>query len=140
MAQLEITRGGKFFAKHMINTSKKCGAMSNRSYEYFVRICATDHKLTPEGFIINNEYIQEFFNRRFGKLARPYHAKSCEHLAIQAARELAYLVKLGGVVCQMVEVTIRGSNGARIMYRWEEGDASGHNCGISGCGETEETK
>lgn len=117
--ELYLQRSGRFNAKHMRNNAHKCGSMSSRIYSYTVKIRATDRVLTPEGFVMNNELVAEYFAERFGVHAAPWDAVSCENMARIAAREIGERVCGQGVDCQEVEVTITGSNGARITARWE---------------------
>lgn len=115
--EIELTRGGKFHATTMKDTPTKCGAMRNRSYAYAVRIEARDVHLSPEGFLLNNELVQEYFDTRFGHKAPKWEAFSCENMARTAASELCDQLLKSGIVVICVEVSLTGSNGAVIKAR-----------------------
>ena len=115
---IELTRAGKIHASTMIPNPTKCAAMRTKTYPYAVRIEATDKKLSPEGYIFNNERIQSYFDYRFGHLAKPWHAESCENMALTACHELAQIMLNEGIEVKCVECQILGSNGAKIRGIW----------------------
>jgi hypothetical protein len=115
---IKLTRSGRFHAKTMRPTPHKCAAMRTRTYPYWVSIQATDKQLTPEGFLINNERIAEYFDTRFGHKAPEWDAISCENMALIACRELASIMLNDGIDVQCVECQILGSNGAEIKGIW----------------------
>jgi hypothetical protein len=122
---LRLERSGKFnAATSMIPNRKKCGSMSSTVYSYTVRVEATDRRLTSDGFVLNNELIHEYFVGKFGVKASKWDAISCELMAMTAATELAKLICDQGVDCHQVDVSITGSNGARITATWMVGDAA----------------
>lgn len=112
--QVSIERNGQFHAVNMVPNPCKCAAMRTRNYKYFVRVNATDEKLTREGFVLNNEKIQEYFDSKFGKLAPKWNAISCERMALTAARELCTMLLATAITLHEVIVRIKGSNGAWI--------------------------
>jgi hypothetical protein len=117
--ELLLERSGRFnAAASMIPNNRKCGSMGSKVYSYAVRVEATDKKLTEEGFVLNNELIQAYFVGRFGAKAAKWDAISCELMARTAARDLFKQVCDGGADCQCVEVSITGSNGAKITAKW----------------------
>lgn len=115
---LVLERSGKFRASSMIPNRHKCGSMRSLVYTYAVRVEASSRHLTAEGFVLNNELIHEYFVGKFGVRAPRWNAVSCELMALTAASNLAALIQSQGVDCQRVEVSITGSNGARITARW----------------------
>lgn len=121
---VSLERNGQFRAVSMIPNPCKCAAMRTRNYKYFVRINATDTHLTKEGFVMNNETIQVYFDNRFGKLAKPWDAVSCERMAITAAKELCNLLLQQNVSLENVIVRIKGSNGAWIEALCQRGDVN----------------
>lgn len=120
METISLTRSGKFHARTMRANPNKCAAMRTRNYPYTVRIEATDRKLSPEGYLFNNERISEYFDTRFGHLAPAWDAVSCEHMALTACRELAQIMLNEGIDVQCVECLITGSNGAQIKGTWQK--------------------
>lgn len=115
---LSLERKGSFSAATMIDNPHKCGAMLNRDYNYRVRMTAKSTRLTPEGYLLNNEHVQEYFDSTFGEKAQPWEAISCERLAIACCEGLAELVRKYGIDLLMIEVAIEGSNGAIITASW----------------------
>jgi hypothetical protein len=116
--RVELTREGKIHATTMRPNQHKCAAMNTRTYPYWVRIEANANRLSPEGYLINNERIQSYFDSRFGHLAPEWDAVSCEHIVITACHELARIIKADGIEVMCVECTILGSNGAKIKAIW----------------------
>ena len=113
-----LSRKGLFQVPYMQHTPHQCGSMETRAYDYEVSIRADADELNPEGFIINNESIQEYFEKKYGTLASPWPADSCENLARVAAREIAILCRNAGTRVLCVECMLLGSNGAEIRARW----------------------
>lgn len=111
--EVAIERGGTFHAINMVPNSHKCAAMRTKRYSYFVKVWATDQRLTKEGFVLNNEHIQKYFDERWGRKASAWDAISCERLAIVSALELLDICKKEADV-KRVQVRIKGSNGAWI--------------------------
>ena len=109
-----LERSGEFEAKSMESTEKKCDAMATRKYRYEVTIETRGKKFSPEGFVINNEHIHEFFERTFGESAAPWKARSCETMATQAAEAICHSLVEKGIDVKDVKVGIYGSHGARI--------------------------
>ena len=115
---VELTRSGKIRATSMIPNPQKCAAMRTKTYPYWVRIEGSDRKLSPEGYLFNNERIQSYFDNRFGHLAKPWHAESCENMALEACKDLSSLMLAEGIDVRCVECQILGSNGAKIRGIW----------------------
>jgi hypothetical protein len=119
---ISIERAGRVRAKNMIPNAHKCAAMSTKVYHYWCRIEASDTKLSPEGYVFNNERVQEFFENKFGMKAAPWDAISCERMALVSAQEICEQLLAEGIDVHCVKVTITGSNGAKITaeYRCKE--------------------
>lgn len=111
---VSIERAGKVRARNMIPNAHKCAAMRTKVYQYHCVIEAHDTKLSPEGYVFNNERVQEFFERRFGSLAPKWDAISCERMALVSAEEICRLLLSEGIDVRRVLITITGSNGAKI--------------------------
>lgn len=116
MQIMEITleRRGTFRAITMIPNATKCAAMRTKNYAYYVKIDATNERLSKEGFVMNNECVDSYFQRRYGEKAKPWHAVSCERMALTAAQEIMNLLVSDGVSAKRVCCTLTGSNGATI--------------------------
>ncbi len=117
---VKLTRSGRFHARTMRPNEHKCAAMRTTVYPYEIAIEATDKKLSPEGYIFNNERIGAYFDSRFGENAEPWDAVSCENMALTAAHELARIMLDEGIDVQCVECQILGSNGAKIRAIWNK--------------------
>lgn len=116
---LILERAGTFRAINMIDTATKCGAMAMNSYNYRVKIQAKPKPLTPQGYVINNEEIQNFFDERFGEKAKPWMAFSCENMARVSCEELGALLQNRKIKIKLILVTLEGSNGALITAEWQ---------------------
>jgi hypothetical protein len=117
---VKLTRSGRFHALTMRPNPHKCAAMRTKTYPYWVSIEATDAKLSPEGYVFNNERIDEYFDARFGRNAPEWDAVSCEHMALTAAQEIAQIMQSEGIDVLCVECQILGSNGAEIKGIWNK--------------------
>ena|ERR1700680_970823 len=120
--QVSLERNGQFHAKRMTPSPCKCAAMHTKTYHYFVRINATDAHLTREGFVMNNEEIQTYFDAKFGVNAPKWQGISCERMALTAARELCRMLLAESIALTNVIVRIKGSNGAWIEAICQKGD------------------
>lgn len=115
LAKISLERGGKFHALNMQNNAHKCAAMRTRTYHYYVKVVTTDAKLTPEGYVFNNEYVQTYFDTKWGRQqGTPWDGMSCELMALTAATELCEKIVASGVDVYSVLCRIKGSNGAWI--------------------------
>lgn len=121
---VSLERSGQFHAKRMQATPCKCAAMRTKTYRYFVRINATDAHLSREGFVMNNEEIQTYFDSRFGVKAPTWKGISCERMALIAAKELCTRLLAESIALHNVVVRIKGSNGAWIEAICQKGDLS----------------
>jgi hypothetical protein len=130
--QVALERGGRFKTPNMKLTPSKCGAMRMTVYEYFVRVTAFDTKLTAEGFILNNEQVQGYFDHKWGKdQLNPWEAISCELMALTAAKELCKIILAEGVSVHSVLCRIKGSNGAWIEALCQPEDATTTDRGVA---------
>lgn len=112
---LSIRRAGSVRASKMIPNTHKCAAMRTKVYKYEVVVVGTNRRLSPEGYLLNNERVQEFFEVRFGaKAPQPWDAVSCEMMAQISAEEICSMLVAEGIDVITVTVTITGSNGAKI--------------------------
>lgn len=118
--RVKLTRSGRFYARTMRPNSHKCAFMRTRTYPWEVTIEATDRKLSKEGYLFNNERVATYFDSRFGHLAAPWDAISCENMALTACTELARIMLKEGIDVQCVECQILGSNGAQIRAIWNK--------------------
>jgi hypothetical protein len=126
---IKLTRAGRFHALTMRSNPHKCASMNTKIYHYDVTLNATDKRMTPEGFILNNEHVQSYFDNRWGINAPAWDAVSCELIAITSAKELCELARRDADVWR-VTVGIKGSNGAWLnatySHRGDNTDAQGN--------------
>jgi len=122
--EISLERAGRFRATTMRPNDHKCASMKTRVYPWEVRIEGTDAHLTPEGFLINNEFIGEYFEERWGRKAKPWDAVSCEMLAIISAKEICAQLIKQGVSVQKVLCRIKGSNNAWVSAECVPGDVN----------------
>lgn len=114
--KLTLEKSGSFNT-HFIpgHDDQKCGMPLVDSFNYDVSIEGSDDHLTPEGFLIENGRIQEYFEQAYRK-RQP--VRSCEQIACDAAKQLASLVEAEGSKVSNVSVTIHGTPGAKITAVW----------------------
>jgi|SRR5277367_4527081 len=114
---LSLERDGEFDPVNMREQSNRCGHIGLMKYRYAVRIEATNESLSPEGFVIENGRIHNYFLTRYCS-GRPWKAISCENMASKAAMEIGRTLVKEGISVIMVSCTIMGSNAARLSAVW----------------------
>lgn len=119
--ELCLEREGEFDAIGMVENGQKCGALGNRHYRYYVRIDATDTNLSPEGFIVENGRIHQYFINNYATPGRLWRAISCERMAALAAMRIGQRLLSEKISVTKVTVTIFGSNAARLTAMWRPG-------------------
>src|SRR5262245_40668250 len=85
---LRINREGEF--KGMRPSLQQCGKVGQVDYRYFVTIEATNKHLTPEGYVMENRWVESYFQNRYGPRR---NCPSCEEMAQNA---VDYFRKLFG--------------------------------------------
>ena len=116
--ELCLEREGEFRPKGMIETSTRCGPIGSMVYKYYVRIDATDEALSPEGFIIENSRVHNYFHTRYCT-GRRFTAISCERMAAKASMDIGRRLVKEGISVKQVTCTIFGSNNARLTAVWK---------------------
>lgn len=112
-----LEREGEFVPTGMIETSDRCGQIGLMKYQYAVRIEGTDESLSPEGFIIENSRVHNYFLSRYCGGKR-FVAMSCEKMASKAAMDIGKTLIKEHISVKLVQVTITGSNNARLTAVW----------------------
>lgn len=113
-----LEREGEFRPQGMIETSDRCGQMGVMLFKYHVKIDATDEALSPEGFIIENSRVHNYFITRYCT-GRRFVASSCERMAAKAAMDIGKTLIKEKISVTSVQVTITGSNSARLTAVWK---------------------
>lgn len=117
---LRINREGTFPCGE--RTTFQCGTEGKEDdYRYAIAIEATNKKLTPEGFVMENAWCEEYFKQTYGeKPERP----SCEEIAQRAIRYFREKFEkepdLQGVELRRIYVRIHGSPVSFIEAEWKK--------------------
>lgn len=124
---LRINREGEFTTLPAQETDNQCGKVGAQHYRYFVTIEASNKKLTEQGFVMENLWVDEYFQNRY-VLGREKCA-SCEDMAQEAIK---HFLGLFGRVCgqegieelqevdlRRIYVRIHGSNVSFIEAEWK---------------------
>lgn len=120
---LTLARSGKFtVGGDSINAQFQCGLPGQREFRYHVTIIGSADCLTREGFVVNNQLIQQYFDWRFGTVTE---LPSCERIAIRACEDLAVIIGDG---VQKIEVTLDGTPQAGLTAFWTREDGAGVGC------------
>ena len=116
--KLVLSREGEFTPVNMKeNPTDRCGQLGMKSYKYAVQVEATDEKLSPEGFVIENSRLHNYFLTRYCS-GRPWNAISCERMALKGAMEIGTQLIKEGISVISVTCTVVGSNSAQIQATW----------------------
>lgn len=99
--KLTLTRKGSFTVGECHDDTTQCGMRGSRNLHYSVAITSTERQLDSQGFIIDNNEIQRYFDEQYRKVAR---FLSCEEIACAACEGLKKLV--GSRRCRSIAVTI----------------------------------
>ena len=116
--ELCLEREGEFNPVNMRENMRRCGQLGLMHYKYAVKIEATDANLSPEGFVIENGRVHNYFHTRYCS-GRPWTAMSCENMASKAAMDIGRTLVKEGISVHTVQVTITGSNNARLTAVWK---------------------
>lgn len=111
---LMMEKAGKFKPAFTPNPASKCDLPEHDIYRFHCKVLATDEVLTPEGFILDNVKINEFFDTAYNGLPQ----MSCERMAAHGARGIGTLLHGMGISVRTVTVKIGGSNGAWLTAQW----------------------
>lgn len=111
---LRINRNGEFIAQVGSDTPSQCGKPGARNYKYFVSIEASNKHLTPEGFVMENAWVDEYFQNTYAIIGRK--CESCENMAEAA---IVYFLNMFDRYAQLKNVDLR-----RILVRIHGSDFS----------------
>lgn len=105
---LKMRRIGKFHVGNVLDDSTQCGIRGTREMEYRVELEMSREHLTPEGFIIDNFAIQQYFDSKYNQDMEKL--PSCETIACQAVEDFCTLVPN----CTRIAVNIDGTGFAGL--------------------------
>jgi hypothetical protein len=117
--KLTIRRSGTFAVTWSGSNASQCGALGTQVLTYAVVIVGHEQHLTPEGFIIDNNDIHQYFVRTYQNVG---DFESCERIAARACRDFRQMFGKGAladVKVSRIEVTISGSPTAGLTAEWE---------------------
>lgn len=115
MQFMSLHRTGQFNVNLYAEDSTQCGFhRGDRTCFFDVRIDSTSDCLDANGFILDNNEVQKYFDRVY---ATAEVFPSCELIALRAIADLRDL--MGHDRCYGVEVTIRPGDYAGITARQE---------------------
>lgn len=113
---LTIDRTGTFAVHFRGSNATQCGATGTRVLHYRVRIGCDERHLNPNGFIIDNNDIQAYFDRVYNGVQ---DFESCERIAARACRDFHTMLDETGVEPQFIKVTVSGSPAAGLTAVWQ---------------------
>lgn len=121
---LSINRAGEFIAHADAQHPQQCGREGVRHYKYFVTIMAGNHHLTPDGFVMDNAWVDEYFQRCYGNIGYRMKCDSCENMAQRAVHEFHEMFKriheLKSIDLKRIYVRIHGSDFSFIEAEWKK--------------------
>lgn len=110
---LRINREGEFTTVPSQETESQCGKVGALHYRYFVSIEASNKKLTKEGFVMENLWVEEYFHNRYVRDRQA--CASCEDMAQEAVK---HFLRLFGRICgEPGEPELEGVDLRRILVR-----------------------
>lgn len=116
---IKLERAGTFEAKASYGPAAvKCDLADQHTYRYFVRITGSDRRLSPEGFLVENSRVHDYFITHYAS-GNPWPVRSCELMARKAARDIGKMLAEEGISIEKVECALGGSNGAMLWAIWK---------------------
>jgi hypothetical protein len=103
---VQLERQGVFEVGRAGRDASQCGRRGIRKVGYTVRITGDDRHLTPEGFIIDNTEIHNYFTQKYTDVEE---LASCENIAANACRDFRSMFGRGhleNVKVNRIEVRI----------------------------------
>jgi AcrR family transcriptional regulator len=119
--RLRINRSGRFSVTPATTDEQhQCGYTRASVFSYFVSIEALNHTLTEEGFVMDNNWVDEFFQEAYSRSDRV--APPCETIAQEAIYYFLNLFEshmaLLTVQPTHILVRIHGSEVSYIEAEW----------------------
>ena len=112
--KLKMERQGQFIVNWTVSATTQCGVPGNNILSYRVKLETSDKHLDPNGFIIDNNKIQEYFVQTYGKVEK---FVSCELIASAACRDFRKML----LNLWAIEVAISGNpTAAWLTAHWSK--------------------
>lgn len=117
ICKLRVNREGAFTVHPDNDASSRCGKLGTREYKYFVSIEATNRRLSPEGYVLENGIVEKYF-------LNTYHEKtmacpSCEQMAQDAIEYFREKFQMkGSPELTRIYVRIHGTPVSFIEGEW----------------------
>lgn len=108
---ITIKRKGSFPVGWTHSHDHQCGQKGTSILHFKVEIQAKHIDLNPNGWIIDNNDIVRYFEEKYK------HVKdflSCEHISMQACRDLYQIIRDGGARARHIAVSTTGISGSWI--------------------------
>jgi hypothetical protein len=119
---LRINREGSFSVSESAQTAHQCGKIAQSQYRYFCSIEATNERLTPEGFVMENMWVDEYFQATYNLETK--EVPSCEKMAQDAIAHILHLFArqpdLREVDLRRILIRIHGSPVSFIEGEWRK--------------------
>lgn len=114
---LRLYREGVFNPVNMRENLNRCAQLGVKQFRYAIEVIATDDSLSKEGFVVEQSRLHNYWLTRYCS-GKPWHAISCENMAIKAAMEIGRTLYREGISVVGVKVTMHGAEGAKIDAEW----------------------
>lgn len=119
---LTINREGSFYVFYRQRTENQCGKEGQTTYKYFCSISASSLALTPEGYVMENLWTDQYFQDLYVNKGSP--VPSCEQIAMDAVDHFRNLFKthsdLKKVAVNRIYVRIHGTDVSFIECEWKK--------------------
>lgn len=118
---LSVNRTGSFTVKSCQFTEEQCGNEKERKYSFEVRVEASNESLSPDGFVVDNQVLYEYFRERYEGRRDP--VRSCETVAQEAVEYFLKWFSSGepwraAVKLKRIAVMVRGHESSFITAEW----------------------
>jgi hypothetical protein len=119
MRTITLQREGVFSVQHTGSNANQCGALRTSILNYRVAITADDIVLSPQGFLVDNNRIHDYFVDTYRDIDE---FVSCERIAMKARDDMLAAFQededLRKVRILSIEVAVSGTPGAWLTARW----------------------
>lgn len=120
--KVSINRQGEFTLTNALIGKPQCGTQGVRHYKYHVKICATNKAFTPDGFVIDNAEVDNYFKDKYQD--KTMAVDSCEVMVCDAISHFRKLFAedehLKQVELVSVYVRIHGADISFIEGEWHK--------------------
>lgn len=121
---VRINREGRFTIPYSARKAEgQCGATGATQYKYFVTVEASNQGLTDEGYVMENQYVDDYFQEEYTHNPNP-DAVSCEDMSQRAIEHFLARFEaddeLKNVALTRILVRIHGSEISFIEAEWKK--------------------